>query len=501
MNGVAQLTFTHDDADRVLTATSTPAVPNALPTSTFTYAYDAAGNLTSTQGPGGNIGYGYDANSQLSTITDPASGAFAFGYDATGRRTSMTRPNGIADSLSYNAAGNLTSLHSTLGASLANQADYAYNPAGLRSSLTNLLGTTTYTYDRASQLTSATPPAGSGLPNEQYTYDPDGNRISSATSPLGSFSYDSGDRLLGDATTTYAYDSEGNLVSRTNKANGARTTYTWTAEHQLVGIEYPDHSTSTLRYDPLGRRVEIAAGSAVRRYAFDQGAIAAEYDSTNALAAIFVHPGVESFCPLEMVRDGQRYFYLADGRQSTAALTDLSGATSASYRYQAFGTPLQIGSLENPFEYLCIYFYGIAGLGLSPSGPYDPGSSQSLNDDPISYPGPNPFPGPGGPGNASGRQRLGQRRRRRSWRRGVRRIQGQAVRAREEPADLPEGLEGPREGRQQTDAVPEEEWPEEGGRDRVRGASAHAGDRANRSPTIGFILRCQIAAAANSLGP
>jgi YD repeat-containing protein len=392
-NAVADLAFTYDAADHVLAASSTPVVAGALPSSTFIYTYDAAGNVLSTQGPGGQISYGYDAKSQLTSITDPASGLFNLGYDNAGLQTSLTRPNGITDSATYNAAGDLIGLHSTLGATLVGQADYAYNAAGLRSSYTSQLGTTSYTYDGAAQLTSATPPAGSGLPDEQYTYDGVGNRTSSATSPLGSFSYNSGDRLLGDAATAYTYDNEGNLVTRTDKATGATTTYTWTAEHQLVGITYPDGSTSTVRYDPLGRRVEVADGSATRRYAYDQQTIAAEYDGTNTLAAHYVHPGLENPCPLEMVRDGQRYFYLADGQQSVTALTNMAGAVVASYRYQAFGIPIEIGTLENPFQYLCLWIYGIAGLGFGGSGTYDPSSSQSLNDNPIDFPNPNPFRG------------------------------------------------------------------------------------------------------------
>src|SRR5262249_60155226 len=77
-NGVAQLTFTYDDADRVLTAGSSPVAPNALPTATFTYAYDAAGHVTLTHGPGGTTGYAYDANSLLTGLTDPANGAYQF---------------------------------------------------------------------------------------------------------------------------------------------------------------------------------------------------------------------------------------------------------------------------------------------------------------------------------------------------------------------------------------------------------------------------------------
>ena len=89
----------------------------------------------------------------------------------------------------------------------------------------------------------------------------------------------------------------------------------------------------------------------------------------------------------------------------------------ASYRYQAFGTPLQIAGLENPFQYLCIWVYGIAGLGFPAAGPYDPGSGQFLNDNPIDFPSPNPFHGgnpmlPPGGGSGGGVRRWRWRQRR-----------------------------------------------------------------------------------------
>ena len=487
VNAVAELAFTYDAADHVLTATSTPAVANAMPTSTFTYTYDAAGNVTSRQGPGGRVGYSYDAGSQLTSITDPTNGAFLFGYDPVGHPTTLTRPNGINDSMTYDAAGDIATLRSTLGATLVNQADYTYYAAGPRASITSLLGSTTYTYDGASQLTSATPPAGSGLPLEQYTYDPVGNRISSATSPLGSFSYNSGDRLLGDATTAYTYDQEGNLLTRTDKASGARTTYTWTAEHQLVGIAFPDNSSSTLRYDPLGRRVEIADGSSVTRYAFDRQAIAAEYDATNALTANYVGP--VGACPLEMVRDGARYFYVTDGRQSTTELTNISGAVVTSYRYQAFGIPLRIGNLENPFEYLCLWVYGVAGLGFPSSGPFDPGSGQFLNDNPIEFPNPNPFQGgnpmlpPGGAGGGGADESAGQQ-----------------CAGGKGPQIYPKGWKGLGKGAKKLMAYPKRQHPKKGAGTEYVGLLPTQ-ETVQTIADYGFILRCQIATAANSLGP
>ena len=179
--------------------TTTPTTAGALPTTTFTYVRDPAGNVTSVQGPGGTTVYGYDEASQLTSLIDPAGGPFEIGYDGAGRRTSLTRPNGVDDTNVFDLAGNVTSMHSSLGASLLARSDYGYDPAGRRESLTSLLGTSTFGYDGASQLTAASFPAATGLPAEQYAYDLAGNRTASATPPVGPLTYDDADRLVEDA--------------------------------------------------------------------------------------------------------------------------------------------------------------------------------------------------------------------------------------------------------------------------------------------------------------
>jgi RHS repeat-associated protein len=388
-NTVAHLTFTYDDADQMLGATSVPATPDALPTSTFTYSYDPAGNVIAQQGPGGKTAYAYDKDVQLSTLTDPAGGSFVFDYNSVGHETSMTRPNGISDSATYDAATNLTALRSTLGSTIVNQANYGYNAAGTRDSYTNTAGTTTYGYDADNQLTSATPPAASGLAAESYSYDALGNRISTSTSPLGSFSYDNANRLVSDAGNTYTYDNEGDLLSRTNRGTGAKTVYTWTAEHQLINVTYPDNTSSAFRYDPLGRRVEITDGGNVTRYSYDNESIAAEYDDTNSLTASYVHDPRDFTQSLEMVRRGQRYFYLADGQHSTTALTDINGIVVDTYKYDAFGDVQQTGTVVNPFTYGGQFFDQTATLLLFPLRVYDASLGRFLTEDPA--PSLNPY--------------------------------------------------------------------------------------------------------------
>jgi RHS repeat-associated protein len=351
--------------------------------STFSYTYDAIGNTTSVQGPAGTTRYEYDANSRLTKVIDPAGGVFTFGYDSVGRQTSMTRPNGITDTSTYDASGKLTSLQSKLGATLVLSAGYTYNGAGVPVALTTPAGTATFGYDAALQLTSANFPAAAGLPNEQYTYDFVGNRTSSASAPFGSFVYDNANRLLSDGTATYQYDLEGNLLSRTVTANGATTRQTWNAGHQLLGISYADNSTSSFRYDPAGRRVEVAHGTSTSRYGYDHEAIAAEYDAANSLVASYVHDPNSPTRTLEMSRGGEQYFYLTDALGSTTALTTSVGATANTYAYGAFGTTVRTGTVQNPFTFTGQLFDPASGLYLFPLRAYDPAHGRFSSEDPI----------------------------------------------------------------------------------------------------------------------
>jgi hypothetical protein len=250
-----------------------------------------------------------------------------------------------------------------------------------------------------------------------------------------------------------------------------------------------------LRYDPLGRRVEIADSSAVTRYAYDRQAIAAEYDSTNTLAAHWINAGPLDACPLEMVRDGQRYFYLVDGQRSTAALADMSGAVVASYRYQAFGSPLRIGTIENPFEHLCIYVYGRPGLGFPAAGPYDPQSGQSLNDTPTELPSPNPFRGgnpmtpPGGndPGGQGGS--LGGEAEEPTANRCV---------VGDTPQIYPKGWKGLAKGANKLMRYPRRDHPKKGAGTEYVGLLPTQ-DTVQSVADYGFVLRCQIGVAADAL--
>jgi len=387
-NRSARLTFDHDDAGNLISTVSAGVTGSSQPTVTHTYTYDAVGNRLSATGPGGTVRYGFDEDLRLRTITDPSNGVFTLGYDPLNRQVSLSRPNGVADSLTYTPSNELLSRDSTLGSLLVSRAAYGYDGFGRRISLTDINGTSTFAYDDLGQLISASHPAGTGLGNESYSYDLAGNRTSSAGAPLGAWVYDR-DRLMRDGAATYTYDAEGNRLTRTDRATGGVTRYTWDAEHRLTSVSFPDGSSESFRYDPLGRRIEIAHGAQATRYSYDGTAVDAEYDAANTLVATHLHaPTADAI--LESTRGGQRFYHHIDGLGSVTAITDQTGNVVSRYVYDAFGNQRVTGSAVNPFTFTGRELDAATGLYYYRLRTYDPQAGRFLSEDPL--PSANPYP-------------------------------------------------------------------------------------------------------------
>lgn len=387
-NATAKVTFTYDAASRVSSTTTTGTTTSSEPTVTLSYSYDAAGRPLSVSGPEGLIQRSYAGEGRLSTVTDPAQGQFTFRYDTLGGLTSLTRPNGVNDTLTYDAADNLLSRVAMLGTKAIDSNRYLYDANGARTAFTTLGGTDNYAHDGLDRLVTVSHSANT-FPAESYRYDLAGNRTFSANPAQGAMSYDAGDRLTSDGSFTYTYNGEGDLVARTDRATGAATTLDWNALHELLAIHYSDGTSTSYRYDPLGRRVEINASGQITRYVYDNQDIALEYDGSNNLAASYVS-GTELDAHLEMIRGGTAYYYLLDGQGSTTALTDGTGAVVETYSYDGFGRPSIAGSASNPFTYTGREYDAKSGFYYYRARYYDPSTGRFLSEDPE--PALNPYP-------------------------------------------------------------------------------------------------------------
>ena len=101
------------------------------------------------------LNYTYSARSQLKTVTPAGAATVAtYTYDTAGRPTQVTKGNG---------------------------ANYTLDPAnGRRTGITrssNAAWTDTYGYDTAGQVISGDYAGSSSLTDEDFVYDPTGNRV------------------------------------------------------------------------------------------------------------------------------------------------------------------------------------------------------------------------------------------------------------------------------------------------------------------------------------
>jgi RHS repeat-associated protein len=226
--------------------------------------------------------------------------------------------------------------------------DYTYDALGRTTSLTTLDGTTTYGYDADGQLTSVTLPNGRVI---AYQYDAAGNRVSVVDSGAETdYRTDNLDQYTVAGNTTFAYDADGNLVSKTD-ASGT-TTYTYDSENHLTGISGPN-GTWSYAYDGFGNLIGVTHNGQRTEYLVDTtqpGTVVGEYGQAGQLVAHYTQ-GIGLASRVDAA--GNAAYYHFDAQGSTAQLTNATGAVVNSYRYLPFGEQLAAtASIPNPFTFV-----------------------------------------------------------------------------------------------------------------------------------------------------
>ena len=183
------------------------------------------------------------------------------------RSTAIPTPPALSSSRARptptTASIGLTSLTYTHGTSTLASYALTYDANSQVTKVVNSDGTSNYTYDSVGQLTGAAY-SNSAIPTESYTYDANGNRLTSGTTV--SYEIGANNQLLSDGTYEYQYDNDGNLVLRTSIADGSTESYTYdarTASSRSSTRTQPASrpSGSTYTYDALNRRIsESVAG-------------------------------------------------------------------------------------------------------------------------------------------------------------------------------------------------------------------------------------------------
>jgi YD repeat-containing protein len=153
---------------------------------------------------------------QLTKVTDALANETEFHYNENGNRTKVIDALDRETDYSYDNMNRLTQIISPSGS--ATVSTFASDILGQMTSATDFEGkTTTYAYDHLGRQTQETYPGSLG--SVSYTYDSAGNlsTVTDAASQTTDYDYDSNQRLTAvnyhhGKTTKYAYDTYGRMT-------------------------------------------------------------------------------------------------------------------------------------------------------------------------------------------------------------------------------------------------------------------------------------------------
>ena len=262
------------DADGHIVGETWTAADGVTIDNLLTFAYDPDGNQTLAADFAGTTTFAYDADGRMTGEQEPFGVVLTFGYDQDGNQT-LEQDNfgGITTSL-YDDNGQLTTREFGGPGQTPLRMDYTYLPTGEVGTLkqyadlagTDLVGQTSYGYDNADQVTDIQHSDGSGtvLASYLYGYDADGRviaqtidgvpttygydaagQLTSAGASLYGFdangNRDTGSNVIGannllesDGTWTYSYDSNNNLIKKSQGVSALTWTYGYDEQNRMI---------------------------------------------------------------------------------------------------------------------------------------------------------------------------------------------------------------------------------------------------------------------------
>jgi RHS repeat-associated protein len=308
----------------------------------------------------------------------------------------------------YDGLNRLTSLtHRDAAGQVVDFFDLGYDSADRITSLGDVDGTTSYSYDGRDELTGADHSA-PGSPDESYAYDAQGNRTQSGPDGDG-YETGPGNRLLSDGTYRYAYDAEGNVIRRTEIATNQVREFQWDHLNRLVGVIDRDAAGATTQevhytYDALGRRISKAVDAdpadgldaVFTSFVYDGENVLLDFTDADgggpgapALTARYLHGDqVDQVFAQEDVA-GQTEWLLPDQLGTVHDVVDNSDFVLNHVRYDSFG---QVLSQSDPTAATRYLFTGReydpeTGLYYYRAREYDPALGRFLSEDALQFQG------------------------------------------------------------------------------------------------------------------
>ncbi|MGA5252520.1 RHS repeat-associated core domain-containing protein [Streptomyces pseudogriseolus] len=336
-------------------------------------AYTPGGDVDFYTDPTGKTDYTWDKAGRLDYLTAPDGKKTDFDYNDNDKRTKTVYPGGTTQTVTIDDNGRPQRIQTTSGTQTFVDLSYDYASAGKDTTkirtrtdhVTNVK--TSYTYDSQDRLSYAleADSAGARKASWLYCWDKAGNLTSqdgSKNTCPGSttYTYNDASELTGKngSTTGWVYDKLGN---ETGAASGtARTNESWTDYSQLAGI-----TAGGKTYDLVHAGTANAERTKLGSTWFHHTALGLASTTTNGVDTGFIRE--PSGTLNSMTTGGKSYYYLTDATGNVLGLADDTGKRTHTYAYGPTGTPRGTitEAAPQPFRY--------AGAYADPTGLYKMG--------------------------------------------------------------------------------------------------------------------------------
>jgi RHS repeat-associated protein len=440
--------YTYDPLDRLLSKTS-PGNNNAISYTydgegnrltsldqtgrTITNTYDALNRLASVQDQNGITTYQYDANSNKIAVTSPNGVVEHYTYDPLNRMLSAVIQNGSTVLSSYTNVYDIAGMITKKTFADGSWSAYTYDSLNQLLSETRQTSASTvysnlFTYDLLGNRLTSRKDITLGnfwnadslnMPSSVLTsmtnagYGKTANPTTSI-SLVNQYTHDSANRLtkwdetitVSSSTfpvqATYTYDNNGNRTNKavssgTNDPSARQTSYTYDFENRLNQLTYVNNpnltgtQTDQIVYNGEGLRIRTVLHTTPVNFAYDGSNVLAERDANGNTTKTYTRAtgfsgGISGLLAQNFTSNNSpavQYFHYND----LGSVANLSGTTTNSYDYDAFGNLLtaQSTSDTNRYAFSTKEFDSRAGLYYFGGRYYDPEVGRWLTTDPLGF--------------------------------------------------------------------------------------------------------------------
>jgi RHS repeat-associated protein len=347
------------------------------PSGSYTFYYDAHGNLTKEEKTSNSIlyttQYTYNNDNTLTSITYPSGRVITYTPDQIGKISQVTttlngNPKTLASAITYLPYGGITGLIYGNGLTLSQGYDNQYR---ISSIVTGSILNLTFGYDPNGNITSildVVNPPGSGILDSPGTYT-----YQTATNKLT--------QISGTPPIDFGYDANANITSETG------WTYVYDLSNQLIRVLQDTTQVGAYTYNGAGQRIKKVTQTETRIFHYDlNGHLIAETNQSGTMLAEYVYLGDQL---LAMIKPGDAVYYFHNDHLGTPqVLTDDTGAVAWKAVYTPFGEAVpSIQTVENPFRFPGQYYDQETGLHYNYFRYYNPQTGRYITPDPIGLEG------------------------------------------------------------------------------------------------------------------